>query len=57
MVAVAFFSAIIGRAGFSHFINDPLLAGKPVILETPRQTVADDLRNISTLRELYHQRA
>lgn len=42
----------IGNDGFDYLLNHPLLAGKPVILETPRQTVADDLRNISALREI-----
>ncbi|MDI6815702.1 MAG: deoxyribonuclease IV [Actinomycetota bacterium] len=46
----------IGNAGFDYLLNHPLLSGKPVVLETPRQTVADDLRNISALRELKNNR-
>ncbi|MBS3908103.1 MAG: deoxyribonuclease IV [Actinobacteria bacterium] len=42
----------IGNAGFDYLLNHPLLTGKPVILETPRQTVADDLKNISVLRDI-----
>lgn len=46
----------IGNAGFDYLLNHPLLTGKPVILETPRQTVADDLKNISILREIRNNR-
>lgn len=43
----------IGIDGFSSLINHKLIAGRPVILETPRLTVADDLRNLSIIRGLY----
>lgn len=46
----------IGRAGFAHLLKHPALQSMPIILETPRQTVADDLRNISALRDLQSNR-
>lgn len=46
----------IGKAGFAHFVNDPRLAGVPMILETPKgkdprgrdwdRTNAETLRNL-----------
>ncbi|HZD60009.1 MAG TPA: deoxyribonuclease IV [Anaerolineae bacterium] len=43
----------IGIDGFSTLVNHRLIANRPVILETPRLTVADDLRNLSVIRGLY----
>lgn len=46
----------IGRRGFAHFVRDPLFAGMPMILETPKGTDARgrdlDRVNIACLRRL-----
>ena len=42
----------IGRAGFSRFLRHPALAQVPCVLETPKQTEADDRRNLTTVRRL-----
>jgi deoxyribonuclease IV len=43
----------IGLDGFRHLVNDPRLAGMPMILETPKgKDDAEDIRNLATLRGL-----
>ncbi len=42
----------IGREGFRSLLNDPRLAGKAGILETPRTSAEDDRQNLAVLREL-----
>ncbi|MFX1512220.1 MAG: deoxyribonuclease IV [Promethearchaeota archaeon] len=42
----------IGLSGFKAIINHPILRDIPFIMETPRKTKEDDLRNIQTLRNL-----
>ncbi|MDD3297250.1 MAG: deoxyribonuclease IV [Candidatus Omnitrophica bacterium] len=43
----------IGRKGFSFIINHPKFKGVPFILETPKETEADDLKNLKVVRKLY----
>ncbi len=49
----------IGKAGFSHFINDPRFAGVPMILETPKgkdgRGTDFDKVNLKRLRALRHE--
>lgn len=43
----------IGLEGFRLLVNDPRLAGLPVLLETPKDDdLADDIRNLQLLRSL-----
>jgi len=42
----------IGREGFRRIINHPELSHLPVILETPRKSDEDDLKNMSVVRDL-----
>jgi deoxyribonuclease-4 len=42
----------IGLEGFRLLINDPLLFDIPKILETPKNSLADDLRNMKTMIHL-----
>ena len=42
----------IGLKAFELFINDPRFFDIPKILETPKETIADDKRNIETIIEL-----
>ncbi len=44
----------IGRSGFSKIINHPKLAQLPGIMETPRRSDVDDLRNMKVMRSLIH---
>ncbi len=39
----------IGRNGFWHIVNHPLLSTLPGIMETPRKTDREDLRNMRTI--------
>jgi deoxyribonuclease IV len=41
----------IGTRGFAFLLNDPRLAGLPMVLETPKEDNAD-VRNLATLRSL-----
>lgn len=43
----------IGEEGISLLINHPLLRDIPFILETPKDSEEDDVRNINTVRRLY----
>jgi endonuclease IV len=43
---------MIGLEGFRYLVNHPQLNKIPGILETPKKTDEDDLRNLSTLRKL-----
>lgn len=42
----------IGEKPFGFFLNDPKLAKIPKILETPKKSIADDIRNLNVLRSL-----
>ena len=42
----------IGRAAFARLVAHPALKDVPFILETPKQTEADDQRNLATVRAL-----
>lgn len=42
----------IGLAGFEYLVNHPQLKKLPGILETPQESDADDLKNLTTLRNL-----
>jgi len=44
----------IGIAGFRNIVNHPALMHLPGIMETPRKTDADDLRNMAVIRTLMH---
>lgn len=46
----------IGKAGFSYLVDEPLFANLPCILETPKMSLADDLRNLSFIRNLRRRR-
>lgn len=43
----------IGEEGFAALVNHPALREIPFILETPRESDDDDLRNMNTIRRLY----
>jgi deoxyribonuclease IV len=42
----------IGKAGMRETVNHPLLRNLPGVMETPRDTAADDLRNLKAVRSL-----
>ena len=42
----------IGKDGMREIVNHPLLRHLPAVMETPRDSVADDLRNLKTTRSL-----
>jgi len=42
----------IGIRGFKHFINHKVFSGIPIILETPKKSPDDDLKNLETVRKL-----
>jgi len=42
----------IGLSGFRNIVNHPALIHLPGIMETPRKTDADDLRNMAVMRSL-----
>jgi len=42
----------IGKEGMREIVNHPLLRNLPAVMETPRDSVADDLRNLKTIRSL-----
>jgi deoxyribonuclease-4 len=44
----------IGLAGFRALLSHPALRMVPMILETPKKTPQDDLRNLSRVRRLFH---
>jgi deoxyribonuclease-4 len=47
----------IGKKPFGFFLNDPKLAKVPKILETPKTSAADDIRNLKVLRSLVAKKA
>lgn len=47
----------IGKKPFGFFLNDPKLAKIPKILETPKKSAADDIRNLRVLRSLVAKKA
>lgn len=42
----------IGKAVFGYFLNDRRLARVPMILETPKESAAEDIANLKILRSL-----
>ena len=42
----------IGKEGMREIVNHPLLRNLPAVMETPRDSAADDLRNLKTIRSL-----
>jgi deoxyribonuclease-4 len=44
----------IGYSGIKEIINHPFLKDIPFILETPKKTDSDDIRNLNTVRRLFH---
>lgn len=42
----------IGLKGFEYLINDPQLIDIPKILETPKESLEDDFKNLQLLKEL-----
>lgn len=44
----------IGLSGFEYIINDPALIAIPKILETPKEDLEDDYKNLQVLKELLH---
>lgn len=44
---------LIGRKGFRLILNHPAFRDLPLILETPKDSEEDDLRNIAAVKELY----
>jgi deoxyribonuclease-4 len=42
----------IGSEGMGHIVNHPLLSNLPAVMETPRDSAADDLRNLKAVRSL-----
>jgi deoxyribonuclease-4 len=42
----------IGLRGFKHFINHKFFSDIPMILETPKKSPDDDLKNLKTVRKL-----
>lgn len=47
----------IGKKPFGFFLNDPKLAKIPKILETPKKSADDDIRNLKVLRSLVAKKA
>jgi deoxyribonuclease-4 len=45
-------NGFIGREGLKRIINHPKLRNKPFILETPKATLNDDIRNLNIVRKL-----
>jgi len=45
----------IGKEGMRAIVNHPLLRHLPAVMETPRESAADDLRNLKTVRSLVKQ--
>jgi len=44
----------IGRDGLKRFINYPAFRNIPLILETPKETDKDDIRNLKVVRSLFN---
>ena len=42
----------IGKEGMREIVNHPLLRNLPAVMETPRDSAADDLRNMRVVRSL-----
>jgi deoxyribonuclease-4 len=42
----------IGKEGMREIVNHPLLRNLPAVMETPRDSAADDLRNMRAVRSL-----
>lgn len=44
----------IGLGGFRSLLSHPSFRGVPMILETPKKSPQDDLKNLSRIRRLFH---
>jgi len=44
---------MIGKEGFSLIVNHPFLKNLPFILETPKKSDKDDIKNLDAVRALY----
>lgn len=44
----------IGREGFRNILRHPIIRNLPLILETPKKSIEDDLKNLETVRRLYY---
>ena len=44
----------IGLNGFRAMLDNPVLRKLPIILETPRRSIQDDVKNLLTMHTLYH---
>ena len=40
----------IGKSGFAALLQDERIQGKPCILETPANTIDDDMQNLAILK-------
>jgi len=47
-------SGNIGKKGFEYIVNHKALKNVAFIMETPKESDADDIRNIKTVRKLFH---
>ena len=47
----------IGEAGFRTFLNYPVVAGKPLIMETPSRSLLEDRRQIRLVEGLIREKA
>jgi len=45
-------SGMIGRKGITNVINEPAFAKIPLVLETPKESEEDDVRNLQAVRNL-----
>jgi len=46
-------AGLIGKEGFRLFLRHPRLNNIPLILETPKESEEDDIRNLKMVRDLY----
>jgi deoxyribonuclease-4 len=44
----------IGRTGFNFILHHKFLKNMPLILETPKETDADDIRNLNIVKKIYN---
>ncbi len=43
----------IGSVGFRNLLHDPFFRGLPMILETPKDQIDSDLKNLKKIKEIY----
>lgn len=49
-------SGYIGEKGFCRFLNSSELKGIPLILETPKESIKDDIKNLSKVKALLEEK-